>query len=203
MWPRNSVDRVSIALTNARLVRGSIPLVAAIKIILSGVIVFSRKHSLLESIIMTTVEVLLGVIVFILIVFVSKLNQIIELLKPSIAETIEFFVNNRKVETMNLKVTQNLPVSIQIKDKFGNSAQVDGAPVWSSTDTSLCEIEAAADGMSALVKPRGGVGSCGVQVTADADLGEGVKSILGELELTFLPGDAETISIAAGEPVNA
>ena len=152
---------------------------------------------------MTTVEILLGVIVFILIVLVSKLNQIIELLKPSITSAIEFFVNNRKVETMNLKVTQNLPVSIQIKDKFGNAAAVDGVPSWSSTDTSLCDIEAAQDGMSALVKPKGPLGSCGIQVSADADLGEGVKSILGELEVTFLPGDAETISVAAGEPVNA
>jgi len=109
--------------------------------------------------------------------------------------------NNEEIKNMFLKVNQTLPLSISIKDKFGNDAKVDGAPSWALSDPSLGALTVAADGLSASLAPAGAVGAFKVQVSADADLGEGVKSILGELDVELLAGDAEVLSISAGEPV--
>lgn len=104
---------------------------------------------------------------------------------------------------MNLKVSQNLPCTIDIKDARGNPALVDGPPVWSVTDAALATVVAAADGMSALVSPIGPMGSFQVQVNADADLGAGVKTIVGTLDIDLVAGDASIVTIAAGAPVDA
>lgn len=103
---------------------------------------------------------------------------------------------------MNLKITQNLPVSVKFSDKFGNAAAVDGKPEWSVTDESLASLDVADDGMSVLVKPSGKLGSFKVQCSADADLGEGVKAILGELAIDLLPAEAVKVDLSAGEPVD-
>lgn len=100
-----------------------------------------------------------------------------------------------------LKVSQKLPLSVSFKDKFGNDAKVDGKPEWALTDPALGSLSVSEDGMSAELQPAGQMGSCKVQVSADADLGEGVKTILGELDIDLLPGDAEVVQIAAGEAV--
>lgn len=125
--------------------------------------------------------------------------------KPE-ASYIKFFklVNGQKIPLegkMFLKVSDNLPLSIEIKDKFGNAAKVDGKPGWAVTDESLGTVEVSEDGMSALFKPVGTAGVLKLQVKADADLGEGVKEILGELDLELISGEAVTIAIAAGSPV--
>ncbi len=103
---------------------------------------------------------------------------------------------------MFLKVNQKLPVSVAFKDKFGNSAKVDGLPVWVATVPELVTLEVAEDGMSAMILPVGPEGVLKIQVSADADLGEGVKSILGELELELLTGEAVAVELTAGAPVD-
>lgn len=103
---------------------------------------------------------------------------------------------------MVLKVSQKLPLSIAIVDKGGNPAKVDGAPAWSLTDPSLGALAVAEDGMSAELTPSGVIGACQIQVSVDADLGEGVKPLIGELPVEFVAGDAATVSIAAGIPTD-
>lgn len=137
----------------------------------------------------------------------EALLRVEAILKPmGVASGVEFYTNingqNQKVTSMLLKVNQNLPVSVKFKDKFGNDAAVDGVPVWAVTDVALADLEVAADGLSAVLKPKGAVGTLKVQVTADADLGEGVKSILGELEVQLLPGEAVTVELTPGEPTD-
>lgn len=102
---------------------------------------------------------------------------------------------------MFLKITQKLPLSVEFQDKLGNPAKVDGAPVWAVSDETLATLSVAADGMSAELVPTGAIGEFKVQVSADADLGEGVKSILGELAIELLPAEAVSVAIKAGEPV--
>lgn len=116
------------------------------------------------------------------------------------AVKIRFFYKNKEVSFMFLKISQKLPLSIAIEDAQGNSAQVDGAPVWSLSDPALATLEVAADGMSAVLIPGDSIGSFTVQVNADADLGSGVKSILGELGIDLLSGEAAVIKLSAGEP---
>lgn len=136
----------------------------------------------------------------------DTLERIEGLLSTDQASQIEFYSllegQKRKVNNMNLKVSQKLPLSIEIKDVKGNPAKVDGAPQWSLTSPDLGSLEVAADGMSAVLSPAGSIGSLVVQVNADADLGEGVKNILGELPVELLAGDAVSISISAGAPEN-
>ncbi len=136
----------------------------------------------------------------------SSLKRIEQLLKPVPAARVVFYttVNGQleKVTRMVLKVTQTLPLSVSIQDIKGNAAVVDGAPTWGLTDPALGTVAAAADGLSATLTPAGGLGVCKVQVLADADLGEGVKQILGELDVEFIAGDAATIAIAAGAAVD-
>ena len=118
-----------------------------------------------------------------------------------LASVIEFYANIdgqiTKVEHMFMKVSDALAVSLQIKDFAGNAAQIDGLPQWALTDAALGSLEVAEGGMSAVFKPAGPVGALKVQVSADADLGEGVKPIIGELDIDLLPGEAVSIELAA------
>jgi hypothetical protein len=113
--------------------------------------------------------------------------------------TAKLFGLKLGVRDMQLKVSFKLPLSIKLVDKFGNLAPVDGAPVWALTNPALGTLTVAEGGLSAEFVPAGVVGSLVVQVSADADLGEGVKTILGELPLDLLAGDAASIQIEAGE----
>jgi hypothetical protein len=119
---------------------------------------------------------------------------------------VEFYISvdgkKEKVGNMVLKLSQKLPLFIAIKDKFGNEAVVDGAPKWSVTDESLAEVVVAEDGMSAEVMPKGQLGAFKVQVHADADLGEGIKDLLGEMSVELIAAEAAVIEIGAGEPVD-
>lgn len=130
----------------------------------------------------------------------SRIERQITLPLPAVGFEFYTGAGARKVTEMNLKVSQSLPLSIAPVDKFGNAAKVDGAPSWSLTDPSLGSLSPASDGLSAVLVPSGKIGSASVQVNADADLGEGVKAIVGELPVDFLAGDAASVSIAAGDP---
>lgn len=152
----------------------------------------------------TNTDLLLTGIFLGLVVLCYQVNNILILITPAKAERINFYAEvngiKRKVESMFLKVTQSLPVSLSITDKKGNAAKVDGAPVWAVTDESLASLSVAEDGMSATLTPIGPIGSFSVQVKADADLGEGVKEIIGELAVELSAGDAEVIALSAGQP---
>lgn len=50
-----------------------------------------------------------------------------------------------------------------VKDKAGNPTTVDTPPVWSSSNTAIATVEAAADGMSAQVLPAG-IGECDINI---------------------------------------
>lgn len=123
---------------------------------------------------------------------------------PRAEARIEFYAlisgKYRKVKQMQAKVTQKVNVSLKVLDAKGNDALVDGLPSWSLTDPALGNLVVAADGMSAEFNPAGPVGSLKIQVSGDADLGAGVVTIAGELDLDLLPGDAVTLALS-GEAV--
>lgn len=100
---------------------------------------------------------------------------------------------------MMLKASQKLPISVAFKDKFQNDAKVDGAPQWAVDNGALGSLEVAEDGLSAVFTPAGPLGDCQVQCSADADLGEGVKSIVGSLAISILPADASEVDLIPGE----
>lgn len=105
---------------------------------------------------------------------------------------------------LTIPVNKQLPLSVAYVDFKGNPAQVHGAPVWTSSDETTFVVVAAPDGMSAVVKPVGPVGTAQIKASADADLGDGVKNIdvldvavavAGEaVSGTFNPGELEDLT---------
>lgn len=100
----------------------------------------------------------------------------------------------------DLPADKLVSVTIELKDKKGNPAQVDDTPVWSTDNTQVLALEPAADGMSCKVTAVGVLTASPVmvQVTADADLGDGVKPVIGTLEVNVVAGDAALISLTPG-----
>jgi hypothetical protein len=132
----------------------------------------------------------------------SRLDEIIRQLQPPEAARIVFQTMGEEIDKMQMKVTQKLPLEIKLVDKFGNAAVADGAPAWSVSDPALGDLVVAEGGMSAEFTPKGATGSCLVQVSADADLGEGMKAIMGSLPVDLLPGEAVEVQVSAGAPVD-
>ena len=97
---------------------------------------------------------------------------------------------------------QKVALSIQPVSAAGNPAPVDGVPVWSSSDDTVLTVVAAADGMSAEAVTTGKLGSAQVNVTADADLGEGTKSITGVLDIEVKASDAVSLEVSNQPPVD-
>jgi hypothetical protein len=156
---------------------------------------------------MEFINVLILFGLFIILHKIIKIDKLLHQIKESLLSKDAFFLEfytkingqTTKVDQMFLKVSDKLPLSVALKDKFGNEAQSDGKPSWALSDESLASLELSEDGKSALLLPKGTVGSFKVQVSADADLGEGVKSILGELDIELLAGEAVQVEIKAGE----
>lgn len=130
----------------------------------------------------------------------KTLNSIEQALRPGTSATgvgIYVTINGfkQKVDHMVLAGAESHALSLEIVDSLGNPAKVDGAPAWSLTDASLASLEVAEDGMSAKLASNGALGAFKVQVTADADLGEGVKAILAEAEFEVISGEAVAMKI--------
>ena len=98
-----------------------------------------------------------------------------------------------------LKDTEKCVLSIQAVDAKGNPAQLDGAPVFSVADEKLLTITTSPDGR-ATIAAVGPVGTTQVSVTADADLGAGVKTIAATLDVQVIASEAVTLSISAATP---
>lgn len=101
---------------------------------------------------------------------------------------------------LTLQVTQQFPIEIQPVDARGNPAAVDGAPTWSVSDDTLLKVEAADDGLSAVVSALGPVGSAQVTVRADARMGAEVREIVGTLDVSLIAAEAATLRLVPGVP---
>ena len=136
---------------------------------------------------------------------VDRLDRIEDILRLPRITKIRFATTmcgmKLEITEMQLKVTNKLPLSLKLIDKFGNDARVDGLPLWALTNPAMGVLAVATDGMSAVLTPAGVLGSFAVQVSADADMGEGVKVIVGNLPIDLLPGDATEIQFVSGEPI--
>lgn len=91
----------------------------------------------------------------------------------------------------NLKLT--------ITNRKGKPAPVDGVPQWSVSDPAILTVEPSADGMTAVVKPVGPLGTAQVVVTADSAFGESVSTITGTNDVTVVAGPAVAISVDLAE----
>ena len=102
---------------------------------------------------------------------------------------------------LELKLDQQATVTLAITTGTGKPAKVDGIPVWEASDAAAFLVQAAADGMSGIVAAADAAGVAGLlTVRADADLGEGIREIVGTLEVRILSDEAEFMTLTAGTP---
>jgi len=102
---------------------------------------------------------------------------------------------------MQITATQQVVATLTITDKKGNPAQVEGPPVWASSDETVLLVVPAADGLSAVLKGNTPGGPARASVTADADLGEGVSPIVGTTEsITVVAGTAVVVNLTLSDP---
>jgi hypothetical protein len=93
---------------------------------------------------------------------------------------------------------QKIKLTLNPTTAAGNSATVDGAPVWAVIEGDAT-LEPAEDGLSCyLISGEANVNSK-ITVTADADLGEGVVSITDTVDLAVVPASASALGITAGD----
>jgi hypothetical protein len=97
---------------------------------------------------------------------------------------------------------QKVELSISPTSAAGNPAPLDGTPVWSSSDESVLAITASEDGLSAVAVTTGKLGRAQVNVSADADLGDGVKTITGVLDVEVRVSEAVSLAVSAGSPTD-
>jgi len=91
--------------------------------------------------------------------------------------------------------------SIQPVDAKGNPAPIDGMPNWTSSSADIASVQnIAPDGLSADIVPGTKLGTCQVNVTADADLGSGVSTISGVLDVQVAAGQAVAFVISTEPP---
>lgn len=101
-----------------------------------------------------------------------------------------------------LKVGEGVGASVVFKDKNGNVAPVDGKPVWAFDKGDIADLQVSEDGMSAFLKAKA-VGSGKLQISADADLSEGVVALIGEADLVVAPEAASVVEISFGDVIPA
>lgn len=95
--------------------------------------------------------------------------------------------------------TQQVSVAVSATTKRGRPAQVHDV-VFSSSDENVATVEADADDASKALVKAVGEGTAQINVSADADLGEGVTTIHGALDVTVIPSQATQLALQTGTP---
>jgi hypothetical protein len=98
---------------------------------------------------------------------------------------------------------QLIGCTISYVDAAGNAAVVDGAPVWATDRADLLSLTPTSDGMGCDIVPVGPPGSGQITVTADADLGEGMRELVTLGMIECVAGDAVAGVINFPEPTAA
>jgi hypothetical protein len=129
--------------------------------------------------------------------FVAFFQRIGEYL-PQQATEIKFILDGKEITMLEMTDADQCDVALVIKDKNGKPANVDDPPVWSTSDDLVAMADSSADptSMKAKIVAKGS-GVCQITVTADADLGAGVKPLIGFLDVTIL-GTATVIELVPG-----
>jgi hypothetical protein len=100
---------------------------------------------------------------------------------------------------LTLTAVQQVKVSVSAVDAKGNPAEVEDV-AFSSSDESVLTVTAEADDPTQGLAVAVAIGTAQVKVTADADIGEGVKTLTGLLDVEVVAAEAVSLSVAAGTP---
>ena len=113
-------------------------------------------------------------------------------------------VTTKNIMSLVLANNHKVTASITPVDSKGNPAAIDGLASWTSSATDIVTVQnVSADSLSAEVVPGSALGTAQINVTADADLGSGITTINGILDVQVVAGQAVgfTISTSPSEPI--
>ena len=113
-------------------------------------------------------------------------------------------VTTKNIMSLILQNDHKVTASITPVDAKGNPATIDGLANWTSSASDIVAIQnVSADSLSAEIVPGTALGTAQINVTADADLGSGVTTINGVLDVQVVAGQAVgfTISTSAAVPI--
>lgn len=97
-----------------------------------------------------------------------------------------------------------ISMTVEPRNANGNVAPIDGVVSWSVSDTEIATIEFPdmSDSRTArLVTTGRKTGTIQVTVSADADLGDGVRPIQSVQNFEVRPGEAIGLGVTLGTPV--
>lgn len=141
-----------------------------------------------------------------------QLHHTVRLIPPEASGKVivtAVFDNRFKAQSEGTHMAYTLPddkqVEVQISyvDAHGHPASIDGDVKWETSDQSIVMVGVdTADSTKAMISPAGeNIGNAQITATADADLGEGVTTLVTTFDVTVVGGEAVAGVIApTGEP---
>ena len=81
-------------------------------------------------------------------------------------------------------------VTVQWVDATGSPAKVDGPTAWESTDPDVLTCQVSTGNPLIANCKAVAIGTAQIQATADADMGEGVKTITSTIDVMVIAGEA-------------
>ena len=101
--------------------------------------------------------------------------------------------------SINLTTTQKVKVTLNPTTESGNPATLDGEPQW-TVESGDCTVEPEEGGLSAYILAGGSPGESIVKVAADADLGQGVRTIEDLVTVNVTSEEAAALGLTVGAP---
>lgn len=95
---------------------------------------------------------------------------------------------------------QKFRVTLAPVTSSGKPALVEGEPGW-SVESGDATVEIEPGGMSAFIV-SGNLGNSVIKVSADADLGPGVRTLEDSIELTVTVAEAAALGLVVEPPIN-
>jgi len=112
--------------------------------------------------------------------------------------------NQRTAQGVSMKIIlttdQKVTITLNPKTPGGHPATLDGVPAWSTSDPAVIAVQPAEDGKSCTVLAAGSTGLATLGASADADLGEGVDTITGQIDFEVVAAEASDLGFEAGQP---
>lgn len=104
--------------------------------------------------------------------------------------TTGWFTSTGENMSNTMQVGSYATLSVQWVDSQGKPAKVDGPTTWASSDEEVATIEVSTGNPLIANVHAQDVGNVQMQATADADMGDGVKTITATCDITVISGEA-------------
>ena len=102
---------------------------------------------------------------------------------------------NRARLMLRILATQRFFLDCVPVDRNNNPTKLDGNPAWSVSDPSKLDLIVGENLYSVELRAKGVIGTVQVSVHGDADLGPGVRDLVGTLDVEILPGEAASFNL--------